>query len=214
MPCCPACSNDGALTSTVMTASRVTLHELGRSLPFLRVLRRMYATVDASVDVAVQNSPQSLACKAGCSHCCSQPIPATLLEIMGLKLYLHHLCSTELLTSLHEAKATARCFFLGSHEKCLAYTFRPIVCRRFLVGTQACEQGEDPTQTRPQHMLETDRTALMHALDMSSDFYVEHKILNTPPRTMADFKKVTVLLTSIAWREEIQGWLTTRQAPS
>lgn len=187
------------------------LHRLlEKTLPPLQLLRRMHTIIDASVTEVLENATQPLACGEGCGTCCCQPIPATLLEILGLKLYLRHLCPSEVLRSLVAAPASNNCFFLDAAGRCAVYEFRPLACRRFLVLVQRCARGEEPTETRPQHILEPRRSELLRALCLSSEFYVEMGLLPAPPRSMDDFKKVTVLLADTAWKEEIAGYLALR----
>lgn len=190
-----------------MVVRNLSKRTMGKILPPLQLLGRMYACIDASVDEALASASQPLACGEGCGTCCCQPIPATLLEVMGLKLYLRHLCPPEILQSLHRAPASQNCFFLDRLGRCSVYEFRPVACRRFLVIEQRCARGEQPTETRPQHVLKPDRKALLRALNMSADYYVELGLLPVPPRTVHDFKKVTVLLTDIAWKEEIGDYV-------
>lgn len=193
-----------------MDSRLMSKRNLEKILPALQLLGRMHTIIDASVAEVLRNPPLPLACGEGCGTCCCQPIPATLLEVIGLKLYLRHSCPTEILQNLHDASPSRNCFFLDGQGRCSIYEFRPLACRRFLVLAQRCACGEEPTQTRPQHILEPDRRALLQALNLSAAFYVEMGLLPTPPRTMQDFKKVTVLLEDTAWKEEVAGYLKQR----
>lgn len=186
-----------------MNLCSVPHHVLEHTLPFLDLLRQMYAVIDASVEQTIKKAAQPLACGVGCSHCCAQPIPVTLLEVMGIKTYLRHQCPQDSLQQLRHAPPRPVCALLDAHGKCAVYPCRPIACRRYLIGTRPCAEGENPVHTRPSHVLEPDRKALLYALRLSAPFYVDSKLLDAPPQTMQDFSKVTVLLASIDWQAEI-----------
>ena len=170
-----------------------------KNIPYLSLLQEMYAMVDASVSVALRTATQPLACHEGCGYCCWQPIPATLLEVAGLQWWLRHRCTAETRHHLCEAHCPGKCFFLSQENSCAAYTYRPIACRRYLVGTQSCTVGENALATRPQHMLQPARSALLRSLLLSAPFYIRHGLLPALPQSVEEFKKVTVLLSDTDW---------------
>ena len=188
--------------------TRLQREALEALLPSLRLLHDMYDMVDASVASALRESAAPLACHKGCARCCNQPVPATELEILGLRLYLRHLCPPSTLRSLDVQRCGTRCFFLGAGDHCLAYDFRPVACRRYLLCGEPCAPGETPTQTRPGQMLIPDRNAMLAALRHTAPFYTARRLPHAP-HSLEDFKAVSMLLHSVNWQAELTGILRT-----
>ena len=59
-----------------------------RALPGMDLLLDAFAVVDCGMAQAIAHRGQKPACGAGCYHCCTQPIPLTPLEILGLRIFM------------------------------------------------------------------------------------------------------------------------------
>lgn len=124
-----------------------------------------YALMDAAMAAesvrAQRATGHGVACAKGCSHCCSQPIPVTPPEIMGISWYAHAMLRGEsraaVAASLEKAAAAGKervpvCPFLVGGS-CAVYPLRPLVCREYVVLRAPCLPGEDPTLSRPGDMV-------------------------------------------------------------
>lgn len=160
-------------------SSRLHLDTLERRHPWLPLLLDCYAVVDASVrraiDEAASRDGRSPACGSGCSVCCEQPIPATPLEVMGIRLYIQKEMSASLRSALrqhqeHSPASSVVCRFLMGGA-CAIYPLRPVACRRYIVLGARCAPGETSTETRPDDMLLPSRAALNHALSLTLPYY-------------------------------------------
>ena len=70
------------------TRYRYHNRRLERALPGMDLLLDAFAVVDCGVAQAIARRGQEPACGAGCYHCCTQPIPVTPLEILGLGIFV------------------------------------------------------------------------------------------------------------------------------
>ena len=179
-------------------------------MPGMSLLLDAYALVDCDVaeSIALQKEPP--ACGPGCCQCCIQPIPATPLEILALRLF----AELELLPSRRNALKTAFALFHGARttlggacpflleRSCGAYPVRPIACRRYVVFGQPCKAGEDATQTRPVDVLHPRQDAMQAALRLTLPWYRERYSLPehiTAEETQAFFRGVTTVLQAVPW---------------
>ena len=150
-------------------------------MPGMSLLLDAFALVDCGVaeSIALQGEPP--ACGSDCCQCCIQPIPATPLEILALRLF----AELELPPARREALKATFALFHGKRatlgdacpfllEKCCgAYPVRPMACRRYVVFGQPCSAGEDATQTRPADVLHPRQEAMQAALRLTLPWYRE-----------------------------------------
>jgi Fe-S-cluster containining protein len=131
--------------------------------PWLPVLLRMHALVDAGIATAVRNEERKRgvrrACRSGCDVCCrtQSDIPVFQIELTGISWY-----SAEKLEGGKRAAVRAglarhvagaqECPFLVERA-CAVHPVRPIACRLFTVFGRPCAEGEDPYHTRRADML-------------------------------------------------------------
>lgn len=179
-------------------------------MPGMSLLLDAYALVDCGVaeSIALQKEPP--ACGPGCCYCCIQPIPATPLEILALRLF----AELELPPSRRDALKAA--FALFHRERttlggacpfllegcCGAYPVRPIACRRYVVFGQPCKAGEDATQTRPADVLHPRQDVMQAALRLTLPWYRERYTLPehiTAEEAQAFFRGVTTVLQAVPW---------------
>lgn len=131
--------------------------------PWLPVLLRMHALVDAGIETAVlaeeRRRGARRACRRGCAVCCrtQSDIPVFQIELAGLSWY-----SAEKLAGAARATVQEQ---LGRHEPgtrecpflvdaaCAVHPVRPTACRLFTVFGRACAEGEDPFHERRAEML-------------------------------------------------------------
>ena len=157
---------------------RYANRKLERMHPGMDLLLDAFALVDCGIaeDLAHRGMP---ACGPGCYACCMQPIPATPLEILGLRLFLEsqapqnvQAAARAAVAAPHEKKAALQqpCPFLHAGN-CAAYPVRPIACRRFVVFGAPCRQGEDPCKTRPKDVLRPDAAVMRAALRLTLPWY-------------------------------------------
>ena len=133
---------------------RVHFPEAEARLPWLVGLLDAYAALDAGIGRAIAASNRRPACRTGCFACCRQPIPASTLEILGLRWFalegLKPAARRSLARSLGQIGTD--CPFLGSGV-CAVYPLRPMACREFVMLGGACRPGEQPERTRPGDLL-------------------------------------------------------------
>ncbi|WP_374288095.1 YkgJ family cysteine cluster protein [Desulfovibrio desulfuricans] len=181
-----------------------------RMLPGMDLLLDAYALVDCGMARAIDHRGQKPACGAGCDHCCTQPIPLTPLEIVGLRLFVQqealpheYAALSAACARFHGQKAAlgATCPFLRD-RCCAVYPVRPMACRRYIVYGQPCAQGEDPTQTRPHDVLRPGQDFLQAALRHTLPWYRERYTLPEQVSTaeaQAFFRSVTTILQAVPW---------------
>lgn len=188
---------------------RLRDHALESVLPGADLLLDAWALVDLSVDEALAASRKAgsvLACGPGCAACCSQPIPLTPLEALGIEAWLRiHSPACGPAIPAQPPAVTRPCPFLDEGV-CQVYAARPLACRRYLVLQRACAPGEDPTRTRPGHLLVPDPALLEAALMRTLPWYRDWpqypaKVTRNTARTF--FHAVTTLIQAIPWGKEL-----------
>jgi Fe-S-cluster containining protein len=131
--------------------------------PWLPVLLRMHALVDAGIASAVRSEERRRrvrrACRSGCDVCCrtQADIPVFQIELAGISWY-----SVEKLGGGQRAAVSAgldrhvagarECPFL-LERVCAVHAVRPMACRLFTVFGRPCAEGEDPFHERRADML-------------------------------------------------------------
>lgn len=154
-----------------------------RRHPWLSMLFNALAHVDLSVDEAIKASERPSACKAGCFHCCLQPIPLTPLEVLGIRFFIKEKLTNEhRVRLLDHAQGIIQLSEPSVHDgspcpmlleqRCAIYPVRPIACRRYNVVGEPCAPGEDCTVTRTQDVIRPSSEALREALMHTQPFYV------------------------------------------
>lgn len=110
----------------------------------------------------IQGKRRKIACKAGCSHCCSIYVSATSTELLIIEGFISHL-STQAMEAIKArvqatyALAKGRsmvdrdrvripCPLLSMHGKCEVYPVRPLTCRAYVsFDRPACKiDAENP----------------------------------------------------------------------
>ena len=179
-------------------------------MPGMGLLLDAFAAVDCDTAQAVVLRGEQPACGPNCFQCCIQPIPATPLEILALRIFVEHELSPENRAAQTKAFATfcgekttiaAACPFL--HEQCCAvYPVRPLACRRYIVFDHPCQTGEDATQTRPAHVLQPGQESLQAALRHTLPWYRQRYSLPeqmTAEQALGFFRRVTTVLQAVPW---------------
>lgn len=155
----------GAIASST---ERRRYPEAEARLPWLTALLDAYAVLDAGVALAMAADGRSVACRAGCCACCAQPIPASTLEVLGLKWFaMERLGARErrdLGRTLRQALG-AGCPFLAGGV-CLVYPVRPLACREYVMRGRPCRRGERPERTRPGDVLPLPAAAQQEAFSL------------------------------------------------
>lgn len=138
---------------------------------WLPLLMKCYAAMDRSVSAALcrHESPgERLACSAGCSQCCNQPIPASLPEMAGAVWRLRTACDRLVQKTVIAALLATninRCPFLVN-DRCSVYSLRFLACRGYGVFGSPCLPGEDPWENRQGDLLRVDPEGKLLALTM------------------------------------------------
>lgn len=179
-------------------------------MPGMGLLLDAFAAVDCDMAQAVVLRGEQPACGPNCFQCCIQPIPATPLEILALRIFVEHELSPENRAAQTKAIAAfcgekttiaAACPFL--HEQCCAvYPVRPLACRRYIVFDHPCQTGEDATQTRPAHVLQPGQESLQAALRHTLPWYRQRYSLPeqmTAEQALGFFRRVTTVLQAVPW---------------
>ena len=181
-------------------------------MPGMSLLLDAFALVDCGVaeSIALQGEPS--ACGPDCCQCCIQPIPATPLEILALRLY----AELELPPARREALKATFALFHGKRatlgdacpflleKSCGVYPVRPIACRRYVVFGQPCKAGEDAIQTRPADVLHPRQDTMQAALRLTLPWYRERYPLPehiTAEETQAFFRGVITVLQAVPWAQ-------------
>ena len=158
---------------------RYNNRNLERMHPGMDLLLDAFALVDCGIAKELAHRAAAPACGRGCQACCSQPIPATPLEIIALRLFMESQAPPEVQAAVravmgvpHEKKAAVQqpCPFLHA-TVCSVYPVRPIACRRFVVFGAPCLPGEDPCKTRPKDVLHPNAAVLRAALRLTLPWY-------------------------------------------
>lgn len=181
-------------------------------MPGMSLLLDAFALVDCGVAESMALHEEPSACGPDCCQCCIQPIPATPLEILALRLY----AELELPPARREALKATFALFHGKRatlgdacpfllEKCCSvYPVRPIAYRRYVVFGQPCKAGEDATQTRPADVLHPRQDTMQAALRLTLPWYRERYPLPEPitaEETQAFFRDVTTVLQAVPWAQ-------------
>ena len=185
-----------------------------RALPGMDLLLDAFAVVDCGVAQAIAHRGQPPACGPNCYQCCIQPIPATPLEILGLRIFMQLEFAPKTASEMRQslvagfaqfrgdgANLGAACPFLYE-GRCAVYPVRPMACRRFIVYEIPCAKGEDPTTTRPHQVLQPGQDFLQAALRHTLPWYHERYPLPAKPtaaEAQAFFRSVTTILQAVPW---------------
>lgn len=187
---------------------------LERMLPGMGLLLDAFALVDCGMAQAIAHRGQKPACGPGCGHCCTQPIPVTPLEVLGMRLFVQQ----ALLPAEREPLAAACAAFHGEktmfgatcpflhNSRCAVYPLRPMACRRYIVYGAPCAQGEDPTQTRPHDVLRPEQNFLQAALRLTLPWYRGRYPLPEPvsaAAAQAFFGSITTILQAVPWADYV-----------
>lgn len=189
---------------------------LERALPGMDLLLDAFAVVDCGVAQAIAHRGQTPACGPNCCQCCIQPIPATPLEILGLRIFMQLELAQAYESEVRQALVAGFAKFRGDaqnwgaacpflHEgRCAVYPVRPMACRRFIVFEAPCAKGEDPTTTRPHQVLQPGQDFLQAALRHTLPWYHERYPLPAKPtaaEAQAFFRSVTTILQAVPWAQ-------------
>jgi len=129
--------------------------------PWLSMLLDAYYIGDKGIYEAIQKRirrGETLACKKGCSNCCSThyTIPVYPLEIIGIYWFANEKLDASIRTLLAQNllvhTSNGPCPFL-IHGACAIHPMRPLACRHFNVFNKPCKKGEDPYYTRRKDVL-------------------------------------------------------------
>ncbi len=191
---------------------RYTDRLLERRYPGVPLLLDAFAMVDCGLEQALRADMRVPVCRAGCSPCCTQPIPVTPLEILTLYAYVRHSLSPKtrdalmLRLSAHHGGQTElgrQCPFLLAGN-CGVYPVRPIACRQFIVFEKTCRPGEDVSRTRPRDVL-IPQYAFMHAALLHTlPWYKERHTVPgdmSPQSVLTFFRSVTTVLQAVPWED-------------
>ncbi|MBQ9407755.1 MAG: YkgJ family cysteine cluster protein [Desulfovibrio sp.] len=179
-------------------------------LPGSDLLLSAFTIVEEGIRQAIAQRGEIPICGPGCAACCHQPIPATTLELLLLKAYVHHVMPQEqrlvqenVLGKFRGGKEclTEACPFL--HDgRCAVYPVRPIACRQYLIFGHACTLGEDPTLTRPKDVLRPKYAFMDAALRLTLPWYRQDHDLPermSPAAARVFFRSVTTLIQAVPW---------------
>lgn len=131
--------------------------------PWLPLLLRMHAIVDAGIAAAVRAEErrrgERRACRKGCAVCCrtQSDIPAFEIELAGISWYCVEKLEGAARPAVRErlerrAPGDPECPFLVA-ETCAIHALRPMACRLFTVFGRPCAEGEDPFHERRASLL-------------------------------------------------------------
>ncbi len=139
---------------------RLTFPEEKR-LPWLSMLLDAYHIADRGIALEISKrlkAGEKLACRKGCSSCCSThiTIPVYPLEVVGIYWYvIEKMVGPErdrIKAQLKTFKTGDGCPFLLDGA-CGIHIVRPLACRHFNVFNRPCSPGEDPFYTRRHDVL-------------------------------------------------------------
>lgn len=169
---------------------RLPRHE--RRHPWLALLLDCYAIIDFSVAEAIRNSAKKVACRNGCSACCHQPIPISVLEALGTRFHVQEFLTPEQHSQIQEnsKRGDSLCKFNNPNDNsCIVYSLRPIACRRYIVLSKPCELHENPVITRQNDVLIPSREYLYRSITVTLPFYKSQKIQPKKHEHVFDFYK-------------------------
>jgi hypothetical protein len=179
---------------------RLQMSRYERLHPWLTLLLDCYAVIDYSVAEAVARSEKKTACRKGCSACCGQIIPVSIIEASGIKFYIHNILrpQSRLLLAGKSGEHRSACLF-NIGNCCTVYPMRPISCRRYIILSQPCSLNEEPLLSRPDDVPEPSREYLYRAVALTLPFYHALGIRRHGDEHVFDFyKRYNVALASIA----------------
>lgn len=154
---------------------------------WLPLLLDSYAMVDLSVHYAVENAGRTIACHEGCGACCQQMIPASTLEVFGIKFYLEHRINKKFHATLAHAHENPMLCIFNRDTKCSIYPMRPYACRRYIIANTCCLPNEDPTKTRPYDLVEPSREMFYEAIALTLPFYATQDLFPLEGEHIYDF---------------------------
>lgn len=149
------------------------VREAAPRLPWLTALIEACSILDRGVARGVAASGRTPSCCAGCHACCSQLIPISTIETLGLRWFaLSHLRG-DMALAVGRALLAQRqepCPFLVDGV-CAVYPLRPLACREYIVFGSPCLAGERPDVSRPHDVLPLPRIAQLQAFTVLLPFY-------------------------------------------
>ncbi len=153
---------------------RLSIPRAERRHPWLGYLFDLYAAIDASVAEALALAGRASGCGPGCHGCCHQVIPATPLEVAGIRWYVREAMPPVILDALRNRPEPdvppGTCRFLAGGG-CAVYAVRPVACRRYMVLGRRCRPEEDAFRDRPGDVLRPSREALAAAYALTLPYY-------------------------------------------
>lgn len=175
--------------------------DLEKKHTWLTVLLDAYQFLDASLTRELAALDKKPVCAPGCAACCSQPVPLSLAESMGIRLFLNEVfCPSPFLPGEEDENAFRwQCPFIRSGN-CAIYAVRPFACRRYLVFSRQCAPKEDPVTARPGDVHDASAWALLRAQQMTLPIY---RALGHAAEDSAGsdfFKKFSTFIQHIPWR--------------
>ncbi len=146
--------------------------------PWLGPLLDAYALVDGGVAVVVEHEVRAgrgvPACGEGCHSCCSQPIPVTSLEVLGVCWYLQNKAGADerrvMARRLAAYRPVAECPMLLD-RRCVVHPMRPVICRDYNIFGRPCAEGEDPSRSRPGDLMTPLRSVVDEAYGLMLPYY-------------------------------------------
>lgn len=165
---------------------------------WLDLLAQAFTVIDASVSQAITAKRIPPACSKGCSACCYQKIPLTIIEALAIKESLRAARSEKNFAPRNQTNKNSCPFLIDG--SCGIYEVRPIACRRYVVFNGKCRRDENPPETRPEDVLKPSRKALGHALSLTRPFYEAYGLW--PPGengTAPFFSTLCTEICSIDW---------------
>jgi hypothetical protein len=182
-----------------ITPYRLQIPRYEQNHPWLHLLLDCYAVIDFSTAASISQSKKIPACYKGCSFCCNQNIPISIIESVGIKFYidniLHKPTYSQLINNFNEHNKA--CLF-NIDNCCIIYPMRPISCRRYIITSQCCSFNEDPFLSRPDDVLEPSRDYLYQAVEITLPFYnLQGIYIDNSEDVFNFYKKQSIILSSI-----------------
>lgn len=178
--------------------------------PWLKLILDAYYVVDKGIAKAIaaeEKKGRTLACKKGCSTCCSthKDIPVYPLEIIGLTWFATEKISGHerqtLKKQLADFKKESPCPFLVEGV-CSVHPLRPMACRQFNVFDTPCKKGEDPFYTRREDVMDPVKKYVDQAFFLMLPYYgVEKESERIRIVETGAFHKMVKELHSCNWME-------------
>ena len=149
-------------------------HPPGHWLP---ILKKAYTVVDRASINGIKHMaltrPDTIACRAGCAHCCRGVIPVSAPELAGAFWYVAEHCSGSERYRVEPRllqRPFGECPFLID-EKCVIYPVRFFACRQFFMFGQACTANEDVWKTRRNDIPRPDHQEKLKAFALLAGLY-------------------------------------------